>query len=161
MKTMNMIHTTDKQILARINKHDITAWDDLYEKYSPIMLGAISIFTRDKIVAEKILMDTWLLLREQNGITNTKLKLSIYLYIFSFRYTLLKLKAQGINPCVKGLDTYPQIIQQLCKKYGVNEKQGSEISTSKELRIQKNSFCWLPVLGINPYAAHVRPRIAI
>ena len=154
-----MSNKTDKQLLARIKKHDITAWDDLYEKYSPIMLGAITVFTRDEIVAEKILMDIWLLLREQNGLAKTTLKLSLYLYIFSFRYTLLKLKAQGINPCVKGLDTYPQIIQQLCKKYGVQEKQDSENYSNKEIRIQKNTYCWLPVFGINPYAAHIRSRI--
>jgi hypothetical protein len=156
---INMINTTDKQILARINANDITAWDDLYEKYSPIMLGAISVFTRDKILAEKILMDTWLLLREQNGIAGTKLKLSVYLYIFSFRFTLLKLKAQGINPCVKNLDGYPQIIQQLCKKYGVKEKKISENYSDNEIRLQKNTFCWLPVFGINPFIGHVRPRI--
>lgn len=154
-----MSTTTDKQILARIKNNDITAWDDLYEKYSPIMLGAISIFTRDEILAEKLLMDTWLELREQNALTRSNLKLSLYLYIFSFSYTLNKLKAQGINPCVKGLDTYPQLIQQLCKKYGVNEKPSSEMYSNKDLRIQKNIFCWLPVLGINPYAGYVRSRV--
>ncbi|MEO6542384.1 MAG: hypothetical protein ABIN74_15385 [Ferruginibacter sp.] len=154
-----MSNRTDKLILARIRKNDITAWEDLYEIYSPIMLGAINVFTRDQILAEKLLIDTWLVLRDQNTLGKTNIKLPLYLYIFTFRYTLLKLKAQGINPCVEDLENYPQIIQQLCKKYGVMEKPVSEVYTNKDLRIQKNTYCWLPVLGINLYAGQVRSRI--
>lgn len=157
--TMSTI--TDKSILERITNNDITAWDDLYEKYSPTMLGAISIFARNSILAEKILMDIWLELRDRNAISVTEEKLSMYLYVYSFKYTLFKLRSQGINPCVEGLETYPQIIQELCKKYAVEEKSDAKVYTSNDLKIRRNTFCWLPVLGINPFNKFVRSRLAI
>lgn len=147
-----MIYTTDAKLVQRINEKDGTVWEDLYEKYSTTMLGAISVFTRNNIIAEKILVDIFLELSEKNMLPTEKHKLSLYLYIYSFAFTIRKLKNQGITPCVKGLDTYPPIIQQLCRHYEVKEMAQPEIYTKEDLKIQKNTFCWLPVFGVNPYS---------
>jgi hypothetical protein len=146
-----MITPTDIQLLDRIKNNDPTAWDDLYLKYASVMLGAITIFTRNSIVAEKMLIDIFIELREKNSLTPGDQKLSLYLYVYSFEFTVNALKLQGLRPCVVGLDTYPTIIQQLCKKYGVKEMVPSEIYTKADLKIQKNTYCWLPIFGINPY----------
>lgn len=153
-KTTSMTYTNDANLLSRIEAKDGTVWEDIYEKYAPTMLGAISVFIRNEIVAEKILVETFLELSEKNQLPTEKLKLALYLYIYSFAFTIKKLKAQGINPCVEKLDTYPAIIQQLCKHYDVKELVQTEVYTKEDLKIRANSFCWLPVFGVNPFTKY-------
>lgn len=152
-------YANDKAIVEGINNHDSNAWEIMYEKYAPTMLAAIAVFIKNNIMAEKLLIDIFIALREEDTIQPGNSRLSLYLYMYSFKFTIEQLRAKGIQPYVVALNTYPQIIQLLCKKYGVEERQEAELYSRAELKIRRNSFCWLPVFGINPFVQQVKPAI--
>jgi hypothetical protein len=158
---ITMLTPIDQQLVNRINKNDRSAWKELYNRYASIMMGAISIFTRDDAMAEKILEDLFVGLSKKKSIDTGSQKMSLYLYIESFEHTVKTLRAKGITPCVQNLAGYPAIIQQLCKCHAVKEIPPAERITSEDLRTGTSRFCWLPIFGVNPYANALRAIPAI
>lgn len=88
---------SDSTILSLIGGNIPSGWDQLYDKYAPVMYGVIQAHTGDRKVAEQIFMKLFIRLK-QNEIL---LKINVTLCVCILRYTYIntreELRRRGIN----------------------------------------------------------------
>lgn len=88
---------SDSTILTLIRENNLKGWEQLYDKYGPVMYGIICAHTSDKGLAEEIFIKLFISLKQEE----IPLKFNLALRICLLRYTHLNttqgLKIRGIN----------------------------------------------------------------
>ena len=114
---MDVKQFSDAEILQKIQTDDINGWEDLYDKYAPIMLKAIVCLISDRAIAEKTLLQAFISLSSKQYLYPAKQRLPVYLYVYAFNYAFEELKVKGITPKLEDLQDYPGMTQSLYKRY--------------------------------------------
>ena len=127
---------TDLNILSLIRENNLAGWGQLYDKYAPIMYGIIFTYTTDKIFSDKIFIDLFIRLKEDEIL----LKIDYPLCVFILRYTHLntrkELKNRGIYYTEPPIEKN-SILQTLCS-HSLNLKSVAENLGMSEQEVKKN-----------------------
>ena len=87
---------SDLNILSLVRENAFRGWELLYDKYAPIMYGVICTYTTDTKLADQILINLFLRLKDEESL----LKMNCTLCVFVLRYTCIntriELKKRGI-----------------------------------------------------------------
>jgi len=86
----------DLNILLLIRENNLSGWEQLYDKYAPIMYGVICTYTTDKRLADKVLIDLFFRLKEDEMLLKGNFTLSVFILRYTHTNTKLELKKRGI-----------------------------------------------------------------
>jgi hypothetical protein len=86
----------DSTIVAMLADNDINAWEQLYDKYAPMMYGAISKITRDERLAENIFRECFLQLKVNRNILKIRVDLCTFLLKHTHNFTFNYLNEMGL-----------------------------------------------------------------
>lgn len=114
---MDVKQLSDAEILLKIKTDDINGWEDLYDKYAPIMLKAIVCLISDRAIAQRTLLRAFMSLWSKQYLSPAKQRLPVYLYVYAFNYAFEELKVKGITPKLEDVHDYPGMTQSLYKRY--------------------------------------------
>jgi len=109
-------HSEDIEILDMIKKNDSKGWEALYDKYSNSVFGIICQITRDKKLAEEIIINYFSEIPKNPGplLAGQNLHISIILQTFIFTITELKMKNIKIVPA--NISSLPGALKILLKE---------------------------------------------
>ena len=88
----------DKEILIMLEGNNSQGWEHLYNKYAPIMFGAIFRITDNRKLADEILIQSFIQLKKNNLLCETKKLLTVYLLQHTYATMLKILSANKITP---------------------------------------------------------------
>ena len=140
----------EKDLLNKINNHDIKGWEELYDRYANVLLGGIFVLTQDKEISENILIDFFVKLKQENKLAALNSKIFTFLYSQVIQFTGNELKKYGLQPCLESIATAPKVVQALFKINLLNEvvlKQNN--SNSKPVYSNKMGSFKIPISGQN------------
>ncbi|MEO7210571.1 MAG: hypothetical protein ABIY35_06485 [Chitinophagaceae bacterium] len=80
------------QIIAMLEENNPLAWENLYDKYASVMYGLICNLTEDKLLAEEILMNAFLELKQKQILSKIKYALLPIIMRYTHSYTIEYLK---------------------------------------------------------------------
>jgi len=129
---------SDLNILSLIRENNLRGWEQLYDKYAPVMYGVICIYTTDKSLADKIFIDLFIRLKDEEVLQKIHFTLSVFILRYIHTNTRKELKKWGIN-YTKPLIEANSIMHSLCsqsitiKRVAANFKM-SENEVRKSLR---------------------------
>lgn len=86
MLTVNS--TSDSTIVSMLAENNSSAWEQLYDTYSPLMYGAVFQITKDERIAEKIFKECFLQLKESKNISKIRGPLDLFLLKHAQSFTL-------------------------------------------------------------------------
>jgi len=87
---------SDAAILNLICANDLRGWEQLYDKYAPVMYGVICVHISDKGVAEEILIKLFTNLKHERILFNVDFALSVCILRYTYCNTWKELKRRGI-----------------------------------------------------------------
>jgi len=87
---------SDLNMLSLIRENNPEGWEQLYDKYAPVMYGIICTYTTDKSLADKILIDLFIRLKEEEILPKMNFTLCIFILRYTYTNTRAELKKRGI-----------------------------------------------------------------
>ncbi len=130
----------DTTIVTMLEENNLSAWEHLYDKYAPIMYGAIFQITGDGTMSEEIFKECFLQLKENNNLLEAKTALCPFLLRHAHSITLKYLKKSGLASVVSGQASFNDdpLIQLLSIEEGnAIDKPESEPNVTQETARKK------------------------
>lgn len=90
--------TTDSTVMYMLHTSNLSGWDQLYDKYAPIIYGSIVKIIPDKKMANQIFQECFINLKKTDLLTQSKKSLPLFLIQHTYRFTFFYLKAKGMAP---------------------------------------------------------------
>lgn len=87
---------SDLNILSLVRENNLTGWEQLYDKYAPIMYSVICTYTTDMGLADKILINLFLRLKDEKIFLKMNFTLCVFILSYTFTNTRKELKKRGI-----------------------------------------------------------------
>ncbi len=87
----------DSNILTLISENNLKGWEQLYDKYSSVIYGAICSLISEKNLAEEIFIKLFCRLKEERILLKINFSLCVCLLRYTYYYTRQELKIRGIN----------------------------------------------------------------
>jgi len=87
----------DSDSLALIRENNLKDWEQLYDKYAPVMYGVICAHTTDKSQADEILIDLFIRLKNEEILLKINFALCAYIIRYTYTNTRKELKKRGKN----------------------------------------------------------------
>lgn len=87
----------DLTIVSLIKENNLKGWELLYDKYAPVIYGAICTHTADKHLSDEILKIIFIRLKSEEMLQKTDFALCIYILRYTYTSTRAELKRRGIN----------------------------------------------------------------
>lgn len=78
-------NVSDAEILLKTVQNDAVGWGQLYDKFAPIMYGVILRITTDKTIADAILVDAFIQLKNQKTFEGMKMQ-GVCLWLLKHTY---------------------------------------------------------------------------
>lgn len=88
---------SDSTILNFIRENNLSGWDQLYDKYAPIMYGIICTHTADKRLADEILINLFIRLKSEEVLLNINATSCVSILRYTYINTRKALQKRGIN----------------------------------------------------------------
>jgi len=126
---------SDSTILALIRENNLSGWEQLYDKYGPVMYGIISTHTSDKTLAEEILIKLFLRLKQKEFILKLSFSLCVYLVRYTYINTKEELKIRGINSSETPIRAN-SILETLCSQSITTKQVAANLKISEQQVIQ-------------------------
>ncbi len=95
-------YISDTTIVSMLAKNNLSAWEHLYDKYAPMMYGAIFKITGNAPMAEEIFKECFLQLKENDNLSEVKVTLCPFLLRHAHSVTLNYLKKCGLASVLTG-----------------------------------------------------------
>ena len=137
-----------EEIVSMIENNNFLGWQHLYDRYSAMMYGAILRLTSNEKLAEEILMESFLQLKE--NISLLKNRRPLYLQLLQHTYTtaaailkskiIIPLKENGVAemfPLVNGLMQRQLSLSNIAATYSMTEVEVKE-NLHKEVKQIRN-----------------------
>jgi DNA-directed RNA polymerase specialized sigma24 family protein len=136
---MEMILTansiSDTTIVSMMTENNLSAWEHLYDKYAPMMYGAIFQITGDAAMAEEIFKKCFLELKENDDLLKVKTALCPFLLRHAHSATLNYLKNCGLASVVTGQASFnDDPLIQLLSSENVTINESKSNFTQKKAR---------------------------
>ena len=77
---------------------NLSGWDQLYDKYAPVIYGSILKIIPDKEMTNQIFQECFISLKNTDILTHTKKSLPLFLLQHTYRFTIYYLKMKGMAP---------------------------------------------------------------
>ncbi len=87
---------SDLNILSLVRENDLKGWEQLYDKYAPAMYGIICTYTTDMSLADQILINLFLRLKDEGGLLKMNFTLCVFILRYTYTNTRIELKKRGI-----------------------------------------------------------------
>jgi len=92
---------SDVTIVSMLAENNSSAWEQLYDKYAPMMYGAVVQTAKDERIAEQIFKECFFQLKENKNISKIRGPLDSFLlkhtYSFTSNYLKLMELTNGLN----------------------------------------------------------------
>ncbi len=98
MKTIQNLQHSDTIVLQMHTHNNETTWAHLYDTYAPMMYGTILKMTGNETIAEEILEETFLELKEKKMFLGVQVNLCNRFMQHTYRITLKYLKERNLKP---------------------------------------------------------------
>lgn len=143
MLTVNPI--SDVTIVSMLAENNSVAWEQLYDKYAPIMYGAVIQITKDERIAQQIFKECFLQLKENNHISSVRDPLGSFLFKHAQSFTLNYLKLLELTYNVNKTDAANDPLIQLLSARKISLKPEfkpttEQLESRKQLREEFNSL---------------------
>ena len=90
---------SDEQLMARVAARDSAAFELLYDRYAPVVLGVVVKIVGDRAVGEEVLQDTyWRIWTQAASYDPAKGQLRPWLFSIARRLALDVLRRQSVRP---------------------------------------------------------------
>lgn len=76
----------DERLLELLKENNTYAWQCVYDKYAPLMYGNILNIVKDKVNAEKIFINAFTVLKNQNKQIPSHCLMSVFLCMYAKKY---------------------------------------------------------------------------
>ena len=126
----------DSTILSLIREKNLTGWEQLYDKYAPIMYGIICTYTIDKSISDKIFINLFMRLKDEEILLKVNFTLCVFILRYTYTNTRKELKKWGIYYTESPFDTN-SIIYILCSQSITLKRVASNLKMS-ETEVKKN-----------------------
>ncbi len=120
---------------------DLRGWQLFYDKYAAVMYGCICSLTNDNQIAEKILLDAIVQLKEKEILQTFNNAFLPSLVKYTNDFTIQQLLKQGIEPKTEDTFQKTRVTYLMCKRcYSLKEAASrlniSEEETKKKLHLE-------------------------
>lgn len=123
---------SDEEIITMLEHNNPLAWESLYDKYAPAIFGLICKLTDDKVIAEKMLISSFLQLKQSKILSKVKYALYPAVLRYVLEYTTQKLTQNGVTPKIlKPLDEMP-VMHLICTQSGCIHEISSILNITTE-----------------------------
>ena len=92
----------DNSVISLLQTCNPFGWEQLYDKYAPVIYGSILKIITDKEMANQIFEECFISLKKTDIISQTKKSLPLFLLQHTYSFTVNYLKNKGIVP-VEGI----------------------------------------------------------
>ena len=127
---------SDSEIIAMMEENNSLAWEALYDRYAAAMYGMICSLSNDLEMAEKILIDVFVKLKENQLLASIKIGLCANLLRFTYAHTIKQLGQSGLAPNAINSIEEVNIIRLLCT-HCCNLKEVALILNQSEEELRK------------------------
>ena len=98
-RTHSAVELSDEQLMARVAARDAVAFELLYDRYAPVVLGVVVKIVGDRAVGEEVLQDTyWRIWSQAASYDPAKGPLRPWLFSIARRLALDVLRRQSVRP---------------------------------------------------------------
>ena len=98
-RTHSAVELSDEQLMARVAARDSVAFELLYDRYAPVVLGVVVKIVGDRAVGEEVLQDTyWRIWSQAASYDPAKGPLRPWLFSIARRLALDVLRRQSVRP---------------------------------------------------------------
>ncbi len=92
---------TDSNILSLSRENNLRGCDQFYNKYTPVMCGTICTHTADKSMADEILIDLFIRLKNEAVVQKINFTLCVYILPYTYNNIRKELKKRRINYTIR------------------------------------------------------------
>ena len=89
---------TEKQIIVLLQENNPLAWEHLYNKYATAVYGLICNLTEDKLLANEILIKSFISLKKKQVLLDIKCALLPHILRHTYTFTTNHLKKISLKP---------------------------------------------------------------
>jgi hypothetical protein len=142
----------DTAIISLLHNNNPEGWECLYDKYAPILFGAIFRIIPNKKKAKNLLMKSFIALKDTALVTQTNKSLLQFLLHHTYSFCIKQLSVQDINlleeklydtdyPLINLFLFTPQSAKAIAGKRGVTETELKImlLAESKKLMVNTNT----------------------
>jgi RNA polymerase sigma-70 factor (family 1) len=122
---------TDNELINKLNKGELTAYQELYSQYYIPLCIYAKQYTKIKEIAEEIVQDVFLHIWEQKGQLNITLSLKAYLFTAIRNQCLNHLK--HLQVVQEYNEYYTQLLKDAQDYYIISQETGDSILIANEL----------------------------
>ncbi|MGQ0826778.1 MAG: RNA polymerase sigma factor [Bacteroidota bacterium] len=120
---------SDVSIVSMLAENNSSAWEQLYDKYAPMMYGAIVQTTKDERIAEQIFKECFFQLKENKNISKIRGPLDAFLLKHTYSFTANYLKLMELTNDANKFNNNRHLVQLLSSR---------QISIKTELQSEKD-----------------------
>jgi DNA-directed RNA polymerase specialized sigma24 family protein len=141
LKSIEMMLTvnsnSDSTIVSMLTEKNSSAWEQLYDKYAPLMYGAVFQITKDDRVAEKIFKECFLQLKESKNISNVRGPLDFFLLKHAQNFTLNYFKLIELAVEVNKKENHNTPLVEMLESKQITVKRSEPVSTVEQKEARK------------------------
>ena len=154
-------HKTDSNQLKTVDQYNLTRWNNIFEFYAPIMYGSILRLINSKEHAQNILLEAFLMLKENKLCSKFKKPLCVGLLIHTHRVALKYLRNRKLN-INNEISFYRQ--NPLLKNTNSFNRSGQlakQIASIKEIKIPEKLRIQITGLNAKPPVQLLMPKSSL
>lgn len=122
---------SDQTILSMIAENNMDAWGHLYDKYAAAMYGIICNLTDDRSLAELILKEAFIQLKEKQILSKATYSICPYLLRHTHTFARQQLN-EWDTPCSNRSVEQPSLLNMLCSQDLTIKQAASNFNISEE-----------------------------